>query len=223
MHRVSPGDHERADARRNRARILCAAADLVQTCGIDGVSMDEVAARAGVGKGTLYRRFGDRASLLRALIEEPERAFQEALIRGEPPLGPGAPPLERLHAFGAAAIGLLAQNSHLMRAGEADKSGRFNHPVYAVYRTHVGLLLGEILGEGTHTDYFVDALLAPLAPDAFLFQREARELSLEEITAGWHALADAIAATAAHLAPQPPPPAPPPPPAGTSTAERPRA
>ena len=39
--------------------------------------MDDVAAEAGVGKGTLYRRFGDRSSLLRALIDEPERDFQE--------------------------------------------------------------------------------------------------------------------------------------------------
>src|SRR4051794_15516530 len=93
---------ERADARRNRERILCATARLIERVGVEGISMDDVAAEAGVGKGTLYRRFGDRSSLLRALIEEPEKAFQDELIRGLPPLGPGAPPRERLHAFGDA-------------------------------------------------------------------------------------------------------------------------
>ena len=154
-------------------------------------------AEAGVGKGTLYRRFGDRASLLRALLEEPERQFQEALIRGEPPLGPGAPPLERLHAFGARLIELLEQNSHFLRAAEAVKSGGFNHPVYSVYRAHAGLLLQELLGESTRTDYLVDALLAPLGVDAFLFEREARGLSIDEITDGWCALADAVAGCSA--------------------------
>jgi AcrR family transcriptional regulator len=196
MQRVFPSDGERADARRNRERILCAAASLVASCGIDGVSMDDVAAMAGVGKGTLYRRFGDRASLLRALIEEPERAFQEALIRGEPPLGPGAPPLARLLAFGAGVIQLLEQNSRFIRPAEGEKAGRFIHPVYSAYRTHVGLLLRDLLGEGARTDYLVDALLAPLGADAFLFQREVRGMSLEEITAGWCALAEAIAASA---------------------------
>jgi AcrR family transcriptional regulator len=189
-------DCERADARRNRERILCSAAQLVDERGVDGFSMDEVAARAGVGKGTLYRRFGDRASLLRALIEEPERDFQESLIRGEPPLGPGAPALERLHAFGAGMIRLLEQNARYLRATEGEKAGRYNHPVYAFYQAHVALLLNELLGPGTRTEYLVDCLLAPLSADAFLFQREAREMSIEELTDGWRALATAVVAGA---------------------------
>jgi AcrR family transcriptional regulator len=194
MQKVFPSDGERADARRNRERILCAAATLVRSCGIDAVSMDDVAAKAGVGKGTLYRRFGDRASLLRALIEEPERAFQEALIRGEPPLGPGAPPLERLHAFGAGLIRLLEQSSTFIRADE--KTGGLSHPVYSAYRAHLRVLLRELLGEDANTDYLVDALLATLSIDAFLFQREVRGMTLEEIAEGWCSLADAVVAAA---------------------------
>jgi AcrR family transcriptional regulator len=111
-------ERERADARRNRERILCAAARLIDEHGVDGISMDEVAAAAGVGKGTLYRRFGDRASLVRALIEEPEREFQDAVIRGEPPLGPGAPPLERLHAFGEGMLRLLERHARFILSGD---------------------------------------------------------------------------------------------------------
>jgi AcrR family transcriptional regulator len=185
-------ERERADARRNRERILCAAARLVDERGIDGVSMDDVAAEAGVGKGTLYRRFGDRSSLLRALIEEPERDFQDAVIRGEPPLGPGAPPVERLHAFGAGLIQLLETHAWFLRDGKGVPSGRYLHPVYVFYRTHVALLLNEILGESARTDYLVDCLLAPLAAEPFLYQREIRGMSLEEMTEGWQALADAV-------------------------------
>ena len=132
-------ERERADARRNRERILCAAARLVDEHGIDAVSMDDVAAAAGVGKGTLYRRFGDRWTLLRALIEEPERDFQDQLIRGAPPLGPGAPPRERLRAYGAGQLELLERHARFMLVGEKAMAGRLGHPVYAFYRTHVAL------------------------------------------------------------------------------------
>jgi AcrR family transcriptional regulator len=188
---------ERADARRNRERILGAAARLIARDGVDCISMDDVAAAAGVGKGTLYRRFGDRASLLRALIQEPEAAFQESLIRGAPPLGPGAPPAERLHAFGDGLLAFLEGNAALVQSAERLGGGaRYAHPAYALYRTHVGLLLGRILGEGPRTDYFADSLLAVLAAEPFLYQRQARGHSPAEIAAGWHALADAIIATA---------------------------
>jgi AcrR family transcriptional regulator len=189
-------ERERADARRNRARILCAAARLVDERGIDCVSMDDVAAAAGVGKGTLYRRFGDRWTLLRALIEEPERDFQDELIRGEPPLGPGAPPRERLRAFGAGQLALLENHARFMFAGDKVLAGRHDHPVYAFHRVHLAFLLREILGDDARTDYLVDALLAALAPDLFLYQREVRGMSLEDLIDGWQSLADAVVATA---------------------------
>src|SRR5712675_921482 len=98
---------ERADAARNREALLDAAARLLRECGAEGLTMDAVACAAGVGKGTLFRRFGDRASLFHALIDDRERAFQEAFIRGPAPLGPGAPVTERLTAFGHAMFQLI--------------------------------------------------------------------------------------------------------------------
>lgn len=191
-------ERERADARRNRERILCAAARLVDERGIDAVSMDDVAAAAGVGKGTLYRRFGDRWTLLRALIEEPERAFQDQLIRGAPPLGPGAPPRERLLAYGAGQLELLEGYARFMHMGQKAMAGRLGHPVYAFYRTHVAFLLRQIAADddALRVEYLADALLAPLAPEQFLYQREARGMSLEAMTQGWQALADGVIAAA---------------------------
>src|ERR687886_1643260 len=59
----------RADAERNRARILAAAAEVFAERGLD-VSLDDIAAHAGVGVGTVYRRFPDKDALIDALFED---------------------------------------------------------------------------------------------------------------------------------------------------------
>lgn len=59
----------RADAERNRERILAAAAEVFAERGLD-VSLDDIAAHAGVGVGTVYRRFPDKEALIDALFEE---------------------------------------------------------------------------------------------------------------------------------------------------------
>jgi AcrR family transcriptional regulator len=196
MSSPAPAERERADARRNRERILCATARLIERVGIDCMSMDDVAAEAGVGKGTLYRRFGDRSSLLRALISEPEQAFQDSLIRGEAPLGPGAPPAVRLHAFGDGLLQFLDGHALYIQAGELlGGSKRYSHPVYAFYQTHVSLLLRQAIGDGPQVPYLVDALLGPLSAEPFLYQRKMRGMTVEEICAGWHTLCDAVLAS----------------------------
>jgi AcrR family transcriptional regulator len=67
----------RADAQRNLEQILVAARDLVVERG-PGVPLDEVARRAGVGIGTLYRRFPDRRALLKAVVLKALRATTAA-------------------------------------------------------------------------------------------------------------------------------------------------
>jgi AcrR family transcriptional regulator len=70
----------RADARRNRDRILEAARDAVAERGADA-PMELIARRAGVGVGTLYRRFPDRSMLLAALAEQYVHELMNALDR----------------------------------------------------------------------------------------------------------------------------------------------
>ncbi|MGI5201281.1 TetR/AcrR family transcriptional regulator [Spirillospora sp. CA-108201] len=70
----------RADARRNRDRILEAARDAVAERGAD-VPMELIARRAGVGVGTLYRRFSDRGVLLAALAEQYVHELMDGLDR----------------------------------------------------------------------------------------------------------------------------------------------
>jgi AcrR family transcriptional regulator len=185
---------ERADAARNRRRILSAAAELFEERGVDRVSMDDVAERAGVGKGTLYRRFGDKAGLALAMLDEDDRRLQEDMIRGAAPLGPGAPPRERLHAFGEAYLDLLARHSGLL-AMAADHGGLRASPPWQLYRTHLALLLAEA-APGTDAELGAQLLLDTLHPCAYRFRRE-QGMEPERLAAGWRALVDGWLAAAA--------------------------
>ena len=80
--RADAADEPPQGAARRRRRLFA-------RCGPANVTMDAVAAEAGVGKGTLFRRFGDRASLARAVISEHETELQDALIRGAAAARPG--------------------------------------------------------------------------------------------------------------------------------------
>ncbi|PRY42589.1 TetR/AcrR family transcriptional regulator [Umezawaea tangerina] len=68
---------ERADAVRNREAILVAAKRLIDERGIEAVCMDDVAVAAGVGKGTVFRRFGDREGLIEALALRAGEGWRE--------------------------------------------------------------------------------------------------------------------------------------------------
>ena len=186
---VGQEPRERADAARNRKRILAAAAGLVAERGIEHVSMDDVARAASVGTGTVYRRFGDRAGLALALLDEETRAFQDALIAGPPPLGPGAPAAERLRAFGEGYLDLLERHADLVAAATAGGVARGGPE--ALYATHLVILLREA---APHLDaeFTAQALLATLSPREYLRQRRGLEWSLQRVRAGWCALADAL-------------------------------
>lgn len=186
---------ERADAARNRKKILEAAEMLFAEHGAESVSMDAVAEAAGVGKGTLYRRFGDRSGLARAILDERDREFQEKLIRGEPPLGPGADPVERLIAFGDGVIDLISVHGDLIMAAQVGKAGaRFAGPVYATYRMHVRALLRDI-DPRIDADYFADVLLAALNAEMYGFWQSDAGLDRERIATGFKELVKAISST----------------------------
>src|SRR3954464_15733201 len=131
---------ERADAARNRRRVLDAAAALFAERGVDGISMDDVARAAGVGKGTLFRRFGDRQGLLVALLDEAERRLQDALLHGPPPLGRGAPAEARLLAFLEAYVDVLEDRGDIVGASERSSPGaRLRTAAYAGWQLQRGV------------------------------------------------------------------------------------
>jgi len=173
---------ERADAARNREILMEAAARLVDHCGVDSVTMDAVAEAAGVGKGTVFRRFESRAGLMAALLNHSETAWQAEVISGPPPLGPGAEPLDRLLAFGRSRIDLHLRHSDLIRAAGA--SGSRPYAAYSFAAMHVRYLLGEL---GVHGDIplLATALLAPLEREILEQLVHKESVSLDRIHTAW--------------------------------------
>ena len=174
---------ERADAARNRRRVLDAAAALFGEHGVDGISMDAVARAAGVGKGTLFRRFGDRQGLLVALLDEAERRLQDDLLHGPPPLGPGAPAEARLLAFLEAYVALLEARGDIVRASERSSPGaRLRTAAYTGWHLHVTVLLRELRPDADAAA-LAHVLLAPLAADTWLALRRDGGLGRAALTA----------------------------------------
>jgi AcrR family transcriptional regulator len=139
-----PGRRRRRDAARNRDHVLDVARRLAGERGLAAVTMDLLAAEAGVGKGTLYRGFGNRAGLAQALVDEAERELQERILSGPPPLGWGAPAGERVAAFFDAYLELLADNVDLLVETERGTPGsRFHTGAYAFWHAHVTALLRQ--------------------------------------------------------------------------------
>jgi AcrR family transcriptional regulator len=139
---------ERADAARNRRAILQAAEDLLQRYDPAQVSVERVAAKAGVGKATVFHRFGSRSGLMGALMAERAEALRLAALSGPPPLGPGAPPRDRLLAFtngiidlAARNIGLLTAQDHAAQTSRTAGATREAHPVYEFWHGHVAGLI----------------------------------------------------------------------------------
>ncbi|MFI6289898.1 TetR/AcrR family transcriptional regulator [Streptomyces sp. NPDC051018] len=169
---------QRADAVRNRARVLAAAEQLFTAHDPHTVTMDQIAKAAGVGRGTLYRSFSDRSAVAIALLDEHERRLQGQMIYGPPPLGPGAPPAERLAAFYLASLDLLERHLPLALGTETGPA-RYLTGSYGFWRLHVRTLLQA--GGAPDPDALADVALGPLAPGLYQHQRHTLGISHERV------------------------------------------
>jgi AcrR family transcriptional regulator len=175
LHQARP---ERADAAVNRERILTAARRLFAEHGAAGVSMDAVAEAAGVGKGTVFRRFGDRAGLTAELIDAEMRGFQDELLHGPPPLGPGAPAARRLEAFASALPAFLDRNLELALAAGPPAGGSTGP--FASLVLHVRVLLDELRPGGQH-EILAEMIVAALGTAVVAQLRRERGFDLAEL------------------------------------------
>ena len=174
---------QRQTAARNEAAILDAARELVAGGGGDRIDVRQIAAAAGVGVGTIYRRFGDKAGVLAALVGEDERALQDALIHGDPPLGPGAPAPERLEAFLRALCRLTADHADVLAAGQATApEGRYAFGSYEAWRLHAAVLIAQI-DPRLDAEWLADLVIAPLSPALYRRQRDQRGMTPGRIEA----------------------------------------
>ena len=160
---------ERADAARNRRLLLAVAREMLAAEGADKLTMDALADRAGLGKGTVFRRFGTRAGIFQALLDDDEVDFQRQVLCGPPPLGPGAPPLDRLIAYGGARIDFLIGHREIAR-GSLD--GRETVPAESrtpMSREHIRLLIGQLRLGSADLDVLATQLTAALDGPLLLY------------------------------------------------------
>ncbi|MCL9759386.1 TetR/AcrR family transcriptional regulator [Frankia sp. AiPa1] len=174
----------RADAARNRTRLLEVAACLAAERGIANVTMEEIACGAGVGKGTVFRRFGDRTGLMEELLSHHEEQLQAAFLSGPPPMGPGAPPAERLQAFGLAVIRHEHTHRDLYLAAHMDVHRRRTAAPYQLRLTHVRMLLRELQADGD-TELVAHTLLGYLETVLVDHLLTRCGMTLERVEAGW--------------------------------------
>ncbi|HYH30978.1 MAG TPA: TetR/AcrR family transcriptional regulator [Pseudonocardia sp.] len=189
---------ERADAARNRRALLAAAHEILVTEGIDALSMDRVAAAAGVGVGTVYRRFGDRSGLAFALLDDEEARFQRAFLSGPPPLGPGAHAAARIRAFLHAVVERMDDEGELHALAESrSPTARHASGAYRTSRAHLVALLTQIdpyaLDGGDHdAAYQADALLALVNSSLLLHQLRELGYGVERVKAGLDVILGAL-------------------------------
>jgi AcrR family transcriptional regulator len=188
---VDDEPQERRDAARNRDALLVAADALIGEHGVDAVTMDAVAARAGVGKGTVFRRFESREGLMAAVLNRSETAFQASILSGPPPVGPGAPAMQRLLAFGHARIQLNRVHGALIIA--AGRAGARSYAAVSFTAMHMRYLLRE-LGVQGDIPFLATALLAPLEVPILEQQVEIEGVSIEGLTTSWDDLVRRVVA-----------------------------
>ncbi|MEQ3551812.1 TetR/AcrR family transcriptional regulator [Pseudonocardia nematodicida] len=192
---LGPPRAERADAARNRVVLLAAARELLAEQGAGKVTMDGLAERASLGKGTVFRRFGTRAGIFLALLDEDERVFQERVLSGPPPLGPGAGPVERLVAYGRARCCFLVEHQEVARAA---LDGRAPVPAGdgTLSRMHVRTLLGQVNLAGADVDALALQLTAALEGPLLLYlsteDAVAADDRIERFARSWQDLVERV-------------------------------
>jgi AcrR family transcriptional regulator len=177
----------RADAVRNRRLLLDTALALIQANGIEQVTMSDIAKEAGVGKGTLYRHFTDKAQICHALLDEDMRDFQRqtlTMLRSDPD------PLNSLRWFLEAAVKYVMDHSDLLQEA-ANESGldMLRHPAHLWWRQTIAGLLARLqpLGDAS---YIADVLYILLDVQTIRFQRLTHRYDLPRIVAGLHMTLD---------------------------------
>ncbi|WP_333936765.1 TetR/AcrR family transcriptional regulator [Streptomyces sp. AHA2] len=188
------GRRLRVDAARNHARLLNAAARLARERGLKHLTMEAVATAAGVGKGTVFRRFGDRAGLLQALLQRSEETFQAAHLSGLQPADARDKAVEQLQAFGVAAIRRYAKEMELQLAAEPSPEQRYRRAPRRSYHERVSILLSLAAPEAD-AELLSHALLGYLEPALLWHLSDQCGVPPQRLEDGWLELVSRLTGT----------------------------
>jgi AcrR family transcriptional regulator len=185
----SEGRKERSDAAAHRQAILATAQELFRTHGIESTSMCEIAREAGVGQGTLYRRFAHKGALCEALLTEQIQAFRTtttALIEATA----DAPALEQLERVIRHLLTFYADNEALVgammdAAAGVRQTSFFESAFYAWCHDLLAYVLEQGMEQGqiapVDSGVGADMLLAALNVDFYRYMHATHGLSNEQL------------------------------------------
>jgi AcrR family transcriptional regulator len=181
---------ERADAVRNREAILAAALRLIGEHGLDAICMEDVAAAAGVGKGTVFRRFGDREGLVSAVVARCARDWQaeaDALLTAD-----DRPAAERVVVFVGRLFDFVVESLPLVRALEQVTQGQECCDAnFDLTLRRLAALIAQAR-PGCDADYFAHALLANLRGEVIHLMVQRCGMSPNQVREGVIALARSV-------------------------------
>lgn len=191
-----PVRHERRDAMEHRRRILQVAQSLFAKHGVHAVSMHQIAKTAGIGQGTLYRRYAHKGDLCMDLLrEQHEQLFTDVTMLLTTKATASA--LERLDGVLALSIAFLEGQGALlgpvvlaeMRETFCDGFTDAEHvPFYLwLHDLFAGLLIEAVERKELvplDTSFTADVILNTLNPMFYHFQRYERGYSSERILQG---------------------------------------
>lgn len=188
----TPPRRERRDAAENRQHILAAARRLFAAQGVDQTSMNEIARAAGVGPGTLYRRYAHKGQLCEALLLDDIQGFCDRIERTLEETGSHAPALDLVGWLIDELLMIIEGHLPLLAAMQEAAAGprrgeHFKLPFHRWLNAQLVGLLRRAVAEGEaaplHLEVAADAIQAAAAPPLVAFQLEQRGLSREQISA----------------------------------------
>ena len=193
---------ERSDAAANRKLLLQTARRLFAAHGVPAVTMADIAREAGVGKGTLYRRFANKGQLCYALLDQGLQDFQNGVLRQLRQMAAeGMPALKQLDSFLDALVHYTVEFlPYLCEVGQADigPAERFNLP-HRWQMLTIRVLLSEAVERGeARADLDVDMIAAllvgPLNALVLRAYLEGLGFEVERVSAGLRTLVAGLAA-----------------------------
>ncbi|GLV55105.1 hypothetical protein KDH_19520 [Dictyobacter sp. S3.2.2.5] len=183
---------ERRQAADFDQRILRVARRLFAERGIEDVSMHQIAQEAGIGQGTLYRRYAHKGELILDLLSESAQRFvEETQTYAEDKETRSA--LQRLDSVLRRSLAFIEEEgvflAAIMDASSAERREmKFSTPYYRASHSLISHLLEEAIAQGEleplDTIYTADAIIATSDPALYLFQRQRRGYTPEQILAG---------------------------------------
>lgn len=178
---------ERRDAAEHRQRILAAARELFAEHGVEAVQMQQIARAAGVGQGTLYRRYANKGDLCMDLLRDAVAALSRDLDAYSG-ASDGKPALERLDALLGRLAAFVEENGRNLSVVRDTCPGGtevFRNSLYCRINQAISSVLAQAVERGELAPMDVvltaDLIQAALSPDLYHFQHEKRGCTPEQI------------------------------------------